>query len=165
MVKFQDFWMNKFLSMIQQSKQPFAQNAGLILLAWEFHLLLKILCIDGVQPPLAGYEFDEGTFEKIFKCIYASFGAATPYTVFPDSQSFLTWLCQKGFKVGIVSNAEYRHQDVWFIPSFDIKPGRRTSVWWLKYNRGFTICSLALHRDEPEFLVCPPLEWSCRVSF
>lgn len=60
----------------------------------------------------AGYEYDEETFEKIFRRIYASFGSSAPYSVFPDSQPFLRWLRGKGLKVGIVSNAEYRYQDV-----------------------------------------------------
>jgi len=60
----------------------------------------------------AGYEYDEETFEKIFRRIYASFGSSAPYTVFPDSQPFLRWLRGEGLKVGIVSNAEYRYQDV-----------------------------------------------------
>jgi len=60
----------------------------------------------------AGYVYDEETFEKIFRRIYASFGSSAPYTVFPDSQPFLRWLREQGLKVGIVSNAEYRYQDV-----------------------------------------------------
>ena len=60
----------------------------------------------------AGYEYDEETFEKIFKRIYASFGSSAPYSIFPDSQPFLRWVHEQGLKVGIVSNAEYRYQDV-----------------------------------------------------
>jgi phosphoglycolate phosphatase-like HAD superfamily hydrolase len=60
----------------------------------------------------AGYDYDEETFEKIFRRIYASFGSSAPYTVFPDSKPFLRWLRGKGLKVGIVSNAEYRYRDV-----------------------------------------------------
>lgn len=60
----------------------------------------------------AGYDYDEETFEKIFKRIYASFGSSAPYSVFPDSQPFLRWARGKGLQVGIVSNAEYRYQDV-----------------------------------------------------
>ena len=60
----------------------------------------------------AGYEYDEETFEKIFRRIYASFGSSAPYTVFPDSKPFLRWLRGKGLKVGVVSNAEYRYRDV-----------------------------------------------------
>ncbi|WJX68518.1 hypothetical protein P8452_52877 [Trifolium repens] len=60
----------------------------------------------------AGYDYDEETFEKVFRRIYASFGSSAPYTVFPDSKPFLRWLREKGLKVGIVSNAEYRYRDV-----------------------------------------------------
>lgn len=60
----------------------------------------------------AGYEYDEETFEKIFRRIYASFGSSAPYSIFPDSQPFLRWVHEQGLKVGIVSNAEYRYQDV-----------------------------------------------------
>ncbi|KAI3440288.1 uncharacterized protein J3R85_003922 [Psidium guajava] len=70
----------------------------------------------------AGYEYDEETFEKIFRRIYASFGSAAPYTVFPDSQPFLRWLRQKGLKVGIVSNAEYRYKDV-ILPALGLNQG------------------------------------------
>ncbi|CAH2049448.1 unnamed protein product [Thlaspi arvense] len=60
----------------------------------------------------AGYDYDEETFEKIFRRIYASFGSSAPYTIFPDSQPFLRWVRESGLKVGLVSNAEYRYQDV-----------------------------------------------------
>lgn len=60
----------------------------------------------------AGYEYDDETFEKVFKRIYSSFGSSAPYSVFLDSQPFLRWARQKGLIVGIVSNAEYRYQDV-----------------------------------------------------
>ncbi|KAG6508964.1 hypothetical protein ZIOFF_034347 [Zingiber officinale] len=60
----------------------------------------------------AGYEYDNETFEKVFKRIYSTFGSSAPYSVFPDSQPFLRWVRRKGLKVGIVSNAEYRYQDV-----------------------------------------------------
>lgn len=67
----------------------------------------------------AGYEYDEETFEKIFRRIYASFGSSAPYNVFPDSQPFLRWVRSKGLKVGIVSNAEYRYKDV-ILPSLGL---------------------------------------------
>ena len=60
----------------------------------------------------AGYDYDEETFEKIFRRIYASFGSSAPYSVFPDSQPFLRWARGEGLLVGLVSNAEYRYQDV-----------------------------------------------------
>lgn len=60
----------------------------------------------------AGYDYDEETFEKIFRRVYATFGSSAPYTIFPDSQPFLRWLRGKGVIVGIVSNSEYRYQDV-----------------------------------------------------
>ncbi|KAE8661045.1 20S proteasome alpha subunit C1 isoform 1 [Hibiscus syriacus] len=70
----------------------------------------------------AGYEYDEETFEKIFKRIYASFGSSAPYMVFPDSQPFLRWAHEKGLKVGIISNAEYRYQDV-ILPALGLNQG------------------------------------------
>ncbi|XP_057431962.1 uncharacterized protein LOC130724695 [Lotus japonicus] len=70
----------------------------------------------------AGYEYDEETFEKIFRRIYASFGSSAPYTVFPDSRPFLRWLRGKGVKVGLVSNAEYRYPDV-ILPAMGINEG------------------------------------------
>ena len=60
----------------------------------------------------AGYEYDDETFEKVFRRIYSAFGSSAPYSIFPDSQPFLRWARQKGLIVGIVSNAEYRYQDV-----------------------------------------------------
>ncbi|KAE8692484.1 20S proteasome alpha subunit C1 isoform 1 [Hibiscus syriacus] len=70
----------------------------------------------------AGYEYDEETFEKIFKRIYASFGSSAPYMVFLDSQPFLRWAHEKGLKVGIISNAEYRYQDV-ILPALGLNQG------------------------------------------
>ncbi|MBA0560893.1 hypothetical protein Golob_017765 [Gossypium lobatum] len=70
----------------------------------------------------AGYEYDEETFEKIFRRIYASFGSSAPYTVFSDSQPFLRWAREKGIKVGIISNAEYRYQDV-ILPALGLNQG------------------------------------------
>lgn len=60
----------------------------------------------------AGYEYDDGTFERIFRRIYATFGSSAPYSVFPDARPFLRWLRGRGLAVGIVSNAEYRYRDV-----------------------------------------------------
>ncbi|KAJ4972205.1 hypothetical protein NE237_005304 [Protea cynaroides] len=60
----------------------------------------------------AGYDYDEETFEKVFRRIYSVFGSSAPYTVFQDSQPFLRWAREQGIVVGIVSNAEYRYQDV-----------------------------------------------------
>ncbi|XP_031250761.1 uncharacterized protein LOC116108658 [Pistacia vera] len=51
---------------------------------------------------MTGYDYGEETFEKIFKCIYASFGSSAPYTISPDSQPFLR----------SAPYAEYRYQDV-----------------------------------------------------
>lgn len=70
----------------------------------------------------AGYNYDEETFEKIFKRIYASFGSSAPYTVFPDSQPFLRWAREQGLTVGIISNAEYRYKDV-ILPALGINQG------------------------------------------
>eukprot|EP01018_Ginkgo_biloba_P016438 Gb_28053 [translate_table: standard] len=70
----------------------------------------------------AGYSYDEETFEKVFKRIYAVFGSAAPYTVFQDSQAFLRWARGKGLLVGLVSNAEYRYQDV-ILPALGLNQG------------------------------------------
>ncbi|XP_051128811.1 uncharacterized protein LOC127249832 isoform X2 [Andrographis paniculata] len=70
----------------------------------------------------AGYDYDDETFEKIFKRIYATFGSSAPYSIFPDSQPFLRWLHGKGVTVGIVSNAEYRYQDV-ILPALGLHQG------------------------------------------
>ncbi|XP_010529314.1 PREDICTED: haloacid dehalogenase-like hydrolase domain-containing protein 3 [Tarenaya hassleriana] len=70
----------------------------------------------------AGYDYDEETFEKIFRRIYASFGSAAPYVVFQDSQPFLRWAREKGLKVGLVSNAEYRYKDV-ILPALGLNQG------------------------------------------
>lgn len=67
-------------------------------------------------------EYDEETFEKIFRRIYSCFGSSAPYTVFPDSKPFLRWLRGKGLKVGIVSNAEYRYRDV-ILPALGLNQG------------------------------------------
>lgn len=48
----------------------------------------------------------------MFRRIYASFGSSAPYKVFEDSQPFLRWVREQGLMVGIISNAEYRYQDV-----------------------------------------------------
>ncbi|KAB1221505.1 Haloacid dehalogenase-like hydrolase domain-containing protein 3 [Morella rubra] len=69
----------------------------------------------------AGYDYDEETFEKVFRRIYASFRSSTPYTVFPDSQPFLRWLREERLKVGIISNAESRYKDV-ILPALNLNP-------------------------------------------
>lgn len=70
----------------------------------------------------AGYDYDEETFEKIFRRIYASFGSSAPYTIFPDAIPFLRWVREKGITVGIVSNAEYRYKDV-ILPALGLNQG------------------------------------------
>eukprot|EP00252_Welwitschia_mirabilis_P002742 TRINITY_DN12701_c1_g2_i1.p1 TRINITY_DN12701_c1_g2~~TRINITY_DN12701_c1_g2_i1.p1 ORF type:complete len:255 (+),score=47.31 TRINITY_DN12701_c1_g2_i1:570-1334(+) len=70
----------------------------------------------------AGYSYDEETFENVFKRIYAVFGSSAPYSVFPDSVAFLRWARSKGLLVGIVSNAEYRYQDV-ILPALGMNQG------------------------------------------
>ncbi|KAF8691208.1 hypothetical protein HU200_040328 [Digitaria exilis] len=60
----------------------------------------------------AGYEYDDDTFERIFRRIYATFGSSAPYSVFPDAHGFLRWLRGRGLLVGVVSNAEHRYRDV-----------------------------------------------------
>lgn len=70
----------------------------------------------------AGYEYDDETFDKVFRRIYSSFGSSAPYSIFPDSQPFLRWARQEGLIVGIVSNAEYRYQDV-ILPALGLNQG------------------------------------------
>ncbi|CAL5023727.1 unnamed protein product [Urochloa decumbens] len=70
----------------------------------------------------AGYEYDDDTFERIFRRIYATFGSSAPYTVFPDAHRFLRWLRRRGLAVGIVSNAEYRYRDV-VLPALGLNQG------------------------------------------
>lgn len=70
----------------------------------------------------AGYNYDEETFEKVFRRIYSTFGSSAPYTVFPDAQPFLRWLRNQGLKVGLVSNAEYRYKDV-ILPALGLNQG------------------------------------------
>ncbi len=74
----------------------------------------------------AGYDYDEETFEKVFRRIYSSFGSSAPYTVFPDSQPFLRWMREQGLKVGIISNAEYRYPDV-ILPALNLKQVKKLS--------------------------------------
>lgn len=73
----------------------------------------------------AGYDYDEETFEKVFRRIYSTFGSAAPYSIFPDSQPFLRWARKKGVIVGLVSNAEYRYQDV-ILPALGLNQVNRT---------------------------------------
>jgi len=70
----------------------------------------------------AGYSYDKETFEKIFGRIYSVFGSSAPYTVFHDSVPFLRWAREKGLLVGIVSNSEYRYQDV-ILPALGMNQG------------------------------------------
>ncbi|CAN4083675.1 unnamed protein product [Withania somnifera] len=70
----------------------------------------------------AGYEYDEETFEKIFRRIYATFGSSAPYSIFPDAIPFLRWLRERGITVGLISNAEYRYQDV-ILPALGLNQG------------------------------------------
>ncbi|XP_055805815.1 uncharacterized protein LOC129874542 [Solanum dulcamara] len=70
----------------------------------------------------AGYEYDDETFEKIFRRIYATFGSSAPYSLFPDAIPFLRWLRESGITVGLVSNAEYRYQDV-ILPALGLNQG------------------------------------------
>ncbi|XP_062217264.1 uncharacterized protein LOC133917376 [Phragmites australis] len=70
----------------------------------------------------AGYDYDDDTFEKIFRRIYAAFGSSAPYSVFPDAQHFMRWLRNKGLVVGIVSNAEHRYRDV-VLPALGLNQG------------------------------------------
>ncbi|KAL8143172.1 hypothetical protein V2J09_016204 [Rumex salicifolius] len=70
----------------------------------------------------AGYDYHDETFDKIFKRIYASFGSSAPYTIFPDVIPFLRWARERGIVVCIVSNAEYRYQDV-ILPALNLNQG------------------------------------------
>ncbi|PAN04266.1 hypothetical protein PAHAL_1G053400 [Panicum hallii] len=71
---------------------------------------------------MAGYDYDDDTFERIFRRIYATFGSCAPYTVFPDARRFLRWLRGRGLVVGVVSNAEYRYRDV-VLPALGLNQG------------------------------------------
>ncbi|KAM7524739.1 hypothetical protein LguiA_014646 [Lonicera macranthoides] len=73
-------------------------------------------------PDYKRYDYDEETFEKVFRRIYLTFGSAAPYTLFADSQPFLRWARKKGLIVGLVSNAEYRYQDV-ILPALGLNQG------------------------------------------
>lgn len=77
-----------------------------------FYSILQIFCVLNMYYFQAGYDYDEETFEKVFRRIYSTFGSGAPYTVFSDSQPFLRWARKKGVLVGLVSNAEYRYRDV-----------------------------------------------------
>jgi len=70
----------------------------------------------------AGYDYDEETFEKIFRRIYSAFGSSAPYSAFPDAQPFMRWAREKGLIVGVVSNAEYRYKDV-ILPALGLNQG------------------------------------------
>lgn len=70
----------------------------------------------------AGYDYDDETFEKVFKRIYSAFGSSAPYSVFPDAQPFMRGLREKGITVGIVSNAEYRYKEV-ILPALGLNQG------------------------------------------
>ncbi|KAL3599289.1 hypothetical protein D5086_007207 [Populus alba] len=83
----------------------------------------------------AGYDYDEETFEKIFRRIYASFGSSAPYSVFPDSQPFLRWARGEGLLVGLVSNAEYRYQDV-ILPALGLE---QLTLDFIRYHAVYLI--------------------------
>lgn len=70
----------------------------------------------------AGYNYDDETFEKVFRRIYSTFGSSAPYSVFPDSQPFMRWARKQGLIVGVVSNAEYRYQEV-ILPALGLNQG------------------------------------------
>ncbi|KAH0770830.1 hypothetical protein KY290_014811 [Solanum tuberosum] len=70
----------------------------------------------------AGYEYDDETFESILSRIYATFGSAAPYKIFPDAIPFLRWLRQRDVTVGLVSNAEYRYRDM-ILPALGLNQG------------------------------------------
>ncbi|KAL6888755.1 hypothetical protein ACP4OV_009781 [Aristida adscensionis] len=74
----------------------------------------------------AGYDYDDETFERIFRRIYAAFGSSAPYAVFPDARWFLRWLRGRGVAVGIVSNAEHRYRDV-VLPALGLSQVSRAS--------------------------------------
>jgi len=70
----------------------------------------------------AGYDYDNETFEQVFKRIYAMFGSAAPYLIYSDAQPFLRWARRQGLIVGVVSNAEYRYRDV-ILPKLGLHQG------------------------------------------
>ncbi|GBG64695.1 hypothetical protein CBR_g46238 [Chara braunii] len=59
----------------------------------------------------AGYEYDQVSFSKIFKRIYAMFGSKAAYEAFPDSAPFLRWVRSKGLVTGVISNAAEEYRD------------------------------------------------------
>ncbi|XP_047076879.1 haloacid dehalogenase-like hydrolase domain-containing protein 3 [Lolium rigidum] len=70
----------------------------------------------------AGYVYDDGTFEQIFRRIYSVFGTPAPYSVFPDARRFLRWLRDEKVTVGIISNADHRYRDV-VLPALGMNQG------------------------------------------
>ena len=80
----------------------------------------------------AGYDYDEETFEKVFRRIYSTFGSAAPYTMFSDSKPFLKWARKEGLLVGLVSNAEYRYQDV-ILPAMGLNQVKKIMTWIFFY--------------------------------
>ncbi|KAG0448891.1 hypothetical protein HPP92_027577 [Vanilla planifolia] len=91
----------------------------------------------------AGYDYDEETFEKVFKRIYSVFGSSAPYSVFPDSQPFMRWARSNGLVVGVLSNAEYRYQDV-ILPALGLNKG---SEWDFGVFSGI----VGVEKPEPRF--------------
>ncbi|KAG0482678.1 hypothetical protein HPP92_010762 [Vanilla planifolia] len=91
----------------------------------------------------AGYDYDEETFEKVFKRIYSVFGSSAPYRVFPDSQPFMRWARSNGLVVGVLSNAEYRYQDV-ILPALGLNKG---SEWDFGVFSGI----VGVEKPEPRF--------------
>lgn len=106
----------------------------------SFQIVLKcdLLCCQ------AGYNYDEETFEKVFRRIYASFGSSAPYTIFPDSQPFLRWVREQGLQVGLVSNAEYRYQDV-ILPALGLNQVN-------KFISRFLILIIFLHTRVQQYI-------------
>ncbi|CAM0946580.1 unnamed protein product [Alopecurus aequalis] len=70
----------------------------------------------------AGHEYDDATFERIFRPIYSVFGTSAPYSVFPDAQRFLRWLRDEKITVGVISNADHRYRDL-VLPALGLHQG------------------------------------------
>ena len=92
----------------------------------------------------AGYDYDEETFEKIFRRIYSAIGSSAPYSAFPDALPFLRWAREKGLTVGIVSNAEYRYKDV-ILPALGLNQVQYLMDYLTLLHASVVICFLIVH--------------------
>lgn len=92
----------------------------------------------------------------MFKRIYSSFGSSAPYSIFPDSRPFLRWARHQGIIVGIVSNAEYRYQDV-ILPSLGLHKVLTSNTFYIDSIhslKAHSVCLFANIRVQSGTLVC-----------